>query len=71
MSTGGINERPVGHELHAVETAVWFVATQPGGPARLRALHKPGPGGHACAHCGDPWPCSIVVIAERAARGGD
>jgi hypothetical protein len=49
-------------------TAVAFVAAQPGGPARLSALHQAQPNG-LCAGCvATPtrWPCSVARIAVAA-----
>jgi hypothetical protein len=53
-----------------IETAVWFVASQAGGPARILATHYQLDDGN-CAGCITAltrWPCTAAHIAANAVR---
>lgn len=59
---------PENGRLDVIQTAVWFVATQSGGPARILAAHHRLPDGY-CAGClATPmrWPCTVAAIATNA-----
>lgn len=59
-------------EPKCIDTAVQFVADQPGGADRTLARHRRLPDG-ACAGClSHPtrWPCTAAAIAQRARRAG-
>jgi hypothetical protein len=57
----------------SLDTAVVFIASQPGGPARLLEEHQPDARG-LCAGCCRPgtgipylpWPCAIAKLAAEA-----
>lgn len=60
---------PIPHRrMHPVDSAVLFVAAQPGGPDRLLAHHRSGIDGRTCRGCAERWPCSLATIARRAAQ---
>jgi hypothetical protein len=58
-----------------LDTAVRFIAAQPGGPDRLMAEHHPDARG-LCSGCTRPgtgvpyieWPCSVARLAQAAAQ---
>lgn len=64
---------PRQNRLDVIQTAVWFVATQAGGPARILAAHRRLPDG-ICAGCVTTptrWPCTAAAIAVTAQHGSD
>lgn len=54
--------------LDVIQTAVWFVATQAGGPARILAAHRRLPDGYCLGCLATPmrWPCTVAAIATNA-----
>ena len=58
---------PTENHPHPVDVAVQFVAAQQGGAARLLTEHRPHGNARTCLGCGARWPCSLSLIARRAA----
>jgi hypothetical protein len=52
------------------ETAVAFMASQPGGADRILAAHRRRPDGYCtgCVHTLAHWPCTVARIALTAAE---
>jgi hypothetical protein len=61
-------ESPENDQDH-IRSAIWFIATQFGGPRRVLAHHRKMPNG-LCGACSSVspvrWPCPIAAMALQA-----